>query len=223
MDASSITKFIANIVYDKIAGNIGKMLLWTGSIGWALSSAAQMHAVVKNDKIPSDQKKFLIPQELFDAVINILAFVTITKCFTKLGDRLVESGRLANSKIRTFLKATNREAQICKKDFNISNLDEVKNETDKDFAKDYYKFADGISFISTTIGSIISCNIVTPLLRNKIGANRQKYSMAEDNLKKESMYPIAPVLPSQNRMSMDSYSAKISKKTITTPNSSMKI
>lgn len=211
MGASSFTKSVANIVYEKFAGNIGKMLLWTGSIGWALSSAAQIFAIVKNDKIPRDQKKFLIPQELFDAVINILAYVAITKSFTKIGDKLVESGRLANSKIRTFLKVTNRETQICKKGFNIANLDEVKKETDKDFAKDYYKFADGISFISTTIGSIISCNIVTPVLRNKIATNRQKKSLHDDQMKNNLMLPTSPVLPAQNRMNINDYRAKVAK------------
>ena len=82
---------------DYIAGrygdDIGKMLVHTGVIGWILSSAAQVVAIVINDKIPKEQKMFLIPQEIADAGVNIASFYLITQvcCLKTFNDRQMGS------------------------------------------------------------------------------------------------------------------------------------
>ena len=61
-------------VYNTFKDDTSKMLIATGTLGWALSSLAQMCAIVWNPKISSDKKSFLLPQELMDAVVNIGSF-----------------------------------------------------------------------------------------------------------------------------------------------------
>ena len=43
-------------LYKAYGGSMGKMLIHTGVIGWALSSAAQIFAIAINDKIHKKQK-----------------------------------------------------------------------------------------------------------------------------------------------------------------------
>jgi len=205
MAVPSFVKTSATKVYKNFAGDPGKLLLITGTIGWIISALAQVTAVVVNNKIPKDQKKFLIPQELADAAVNIASFFIITRSCTKAGEKLVKSGKLATPKIREHLAKLHLDTQVGAKKFDITSqaeMQELNPKFNKALQKDYYNFADGISFISSTIGSIISCNIITPILRNKIAANHQKQSIAEDkmnaaNLKAHS----APVLPAQNTYS----------------------
>ena len=49
-------------VYNKFKKNTATTLVVTGTIGWALSSLAQIGAVIINPKIPKEQKSFLVPQ-----------------------------------------------------------------------------------------------------------------------------------------------------------------
>ena len=59
-------------------------------------------------------------------------------------------------------------------DFNISKLLTGDLEAIK---PDYNKFKGGLDVIATTAGSILSCNIVTPIIRNNIAANRQRQAL----------------------------------------------
>ena len=145
------------------------MLVHTGVLGWILSSLAQVGAVVFNDKISTKQKTFLIPQEIADAAVNILSFYVVTSSVKNLASKLVSTGKLSTKNIRHFLekegittKGKNKLDYIGNIKFNIENLDNfsaIKNE--------YKSFKNGIDVIASTIGSIISCNIITPIARNK--------------------------------------------------------
>ncbi len=204
---------IANTVYKEFAGKPGKFLLIVGTIGWTASAISQTIAIILNDKIPTVQKKFLIPQELADAAVNIAAFFALTRSFTKFGEKFVKSGRLATPKIREFLAKYKLDANIGQKDFNIlktPQLNELHKDFDKGFSKAYYNLADGVSFISSTIGSVISCNIITPILRNKFASHRQKAYLAEEKEKRDTMIPAPIVLPAQNRFGIEDYKKQAS-------------
>jgi len=216
MNGHSLTKWVANKSYE-LAKNPGNMYLYTGVIGWALSAVAQVTAVMINPKIPNDQKKFMIPQEIADAFVNVASFILFTKVCTKIGERFVESGKLATPKIRKFLKENNLTSKIGTEikeivndkakpiPFNVgTEISNPKNTiTDKDKTH-YYNFYDGVSFLASVGGSIISCNLVTPILRNKIAANRQKASIEREKMQKEPiMLPDSPVLPAQNKPDKD--------------------
>ena len=81
MSKSSLFNGFKTLVAKHYGSNTGKMLIHTGVIGWILSSAAQVAAIVINDKIPKEQKMYLIPQEIADAAVNIVSFYAITQTF----------------------------------------------------------------------------------------------------------------------------------------------
>lgn len=152
----------------------GKMLVHTGVIGWALSSLAQVCAIIINDKIPKEQKMFLIPQEVADAGVNIISFYLITQSFKGVALKLVNMGKLLPGSVKKFLTENNVK-NVGTKSFDVlkdGNLTE-------NVAKDFNYFRNGVDVVATTIGSIISCNLVTPVVRNQIAANRQKELIAK--------------------------------------------
>ena len=176
MPKPSLFMQFKDVIAKKYGDNLGKMLIHTGVIGWILSSAAQVAAIVINDKIPKEQKMFLIPQEIADAGVNIVLRDA------KLPNNLVE---------------------------------------------DFKKFDSGIDFISTTLGSILSCNIVTPIIRNEIAAERQKSGIAKMNSNTTNK-TVASVdtenvnIPLSNRATMNNFQSMAYNK-YSHPASSLKI
>lgn len=182
-----------DLIFTKFGPNPAKMLIVTGVLGWALSSAAQVVAILVNDKIPKEQKMFLVPQEICDGAINVASFFIVTSAIKRFASKLVSTGKLANVNIRKFLKnnplidnAGNKV--IVGKNLNIENLPDYHLIKD-----DYKKFKNGIDVVGMTVGSILSCNIITPLLRNKLAAKRQQTYIA-----KNTTYKVP-------RISMDDY------------------
>lgn len=177
--------FLARL-YNKYGKDPGKMLLHTGTIGWILSCAAQTIAIATNDKIDKKQKAYLIPQEIFDGLINIISFYVLTKTFKDVCSKLVTTGKYNNKAIMKFLEKHNLTNRIGKIDFNIENLEnfaEIKPE--------YMAFKDGVAIVSSTIGSIISCNLLTPVLRNKLANRQSRVLRAEmDKIDKEKQNPV---------------------------------
>lgn len=179
-----------NVLYKNYGENPGKMLVHTGVLGWILSSLAQVGAVVFNDKISPEQKTFLIPQEIADAAVNILSFYVVTSSVKNLASKLVSTGKLSTKNIRAFLAKENITSKAKGKDsiecignikFNIEKLDNYH------LIKDEYKsFKNGVDVIASTIGSIISCNLITPVARNKYASMKQKETLAKMNKKEEN-------------------------------------
>lgn len=185
-----LTKYVSNFFMDiknslmrSFGEDPGKMLLHTGTLGWILSSLAQVMAVVLNDKIPKKQKTFLIPQEIADAGINICSFYIFTNSFTKLANKMVSTGKWRTPAIDAFLKKYNLKKHIGSYDFNIkdlANFDEIKSS--------YKAIASGNAIAASTIGSIISCNLVTPILRNKFAAHKQQQAIARMEAVEQSAF-----------------------------------
>jgi len=179
---SSLSKAFSTFkttLYKNYGENPGKMLVHTGVLGWILSSLAQVSAVVFNDKISPEQKSFLIPQEIADAAINILSFYVITTSMKGLASKLVSCGKLTTKPIRDFLQKNGIKGKkyIGNANFNIEkdlpNFEDIKSE--------YKPFKNGVDVVASTIGSIISCNIVTPILRNMYASKKQKQAIAKMN------------------------------------------
>ncbi len=164
---------VKNYLYKNYGEAPGKMLVHTGVLGWILSSAAQVTAVVFNDKIPSKEKLFLIPQECADAAVNILSFYIVTNTFKNIGSKLVSTGKLTTPKIQKYIKEHNLTDQIGKVSTNI------KNGMTGDIREHYTDFKNGVDVITSTAGSILSCNIITPVLRNEYAAKKQKEILAK--------------------------------------------
>lgn len=175
-NASLFMKF-KNLVAKHYGDNPGKMLIHTGVIGWILSAAAQVVAIVINDKIPKKQKLFLVPQEMADAAVNIVSFYLITQTFASVAGKLVKNGKWLTAPVREFLEKSGLGDKLGKKGFDVRTSGNLPEE----LLKQYEKFDKGIDVIATTVGSILSCNIVTPLVRNEIAANRQKKGISKMN------------------------------------------
>lgn len=231
MSNTPFLKKTANFVYNRFSKNVGSFLLWSGIIGWMCSCISQTNAILINDKIPTKQKKFMIPQEIADGIINTLLFAFFTRSFTKVGEKLVQSGRLATKGLRDIYKTKMHEGKTLesliktemehptkgKKAFSISELPVMNDKTVAGFEKEhndqYFTFAEGVSFVFSTVGSIISCDFVTPFVRNKFASHRQKqYILAQEKLDKQQQDKQAaadlvaintPVLPMHNKPDND--------------------
>ena len=205
MAASNLFSKFKTSLYKNYGENPGNMLVHTGVLGWILSSLAQVSAVVFNDKIPKEQKSFLIPQEIADAAVNILSFYVITSSFKRLASKLVSSGKLTTKPIKDFLKRNNIEDKIGNYDFNIENLKNFK-----DIKDEYKPFKNGIDVIASTIGSIISCNIVTPVLRNQYASKTQKQALARMNASTQQLKaPKGISIDDYQKMSAMKYSGSL--------------
>lgn len=171
---ANFLKPFVNWVATHYGDNVGKMFIHTGVIGWVLSSAAQVVAIMINDEIPKKQKMYMIPQEIADAAVNIVSFYLITQTFKGLGSKLVNTGRWLPASVRQFL-TDNNVTNVGKKGFDVLTQGNLSPEMLNKFGK----FRNGMDVIFTTVGSILSCNIVTPIVRNEIAANRQKRDIAK--------------------------------------------
>lgn len=180
---SSIAEFMSkqfmnckNYLYKNYGENPGKMLVHTGVLGWILSSAAQVAAVVFNDKISSKEKMFLIPQECADAAVNILSFYIVTNTFKSIGSKLVSTGKLTTPAIRKYIQKAGLEKEVGKV------TTDIKKGMTGDIRQEYTDFKSGVDVITSTVGSILSCNIITPILRNQYAAKKQKEILAKRNM-----------------------------------------
>lgn len=201
MSKPPMSKQIANFFFDKFGKNPGNFLLVSGMIAWGASCVNQLVAVLINKKIPKEQKYFLIPQEITDGIVNVLLFAVFTRSFTRVGERLVETGRMLTPELREELVKKNLGEKLGKADFNIKEteyMQELSSQFDEDFSKKFNNFYKGASFVFSTIGSIISCDFVTPFVRNKIAAGRQKKALARDKELFELQKINTPILPAQN-------------------------
>ena len=175
----NLNKTLSNI-YKNYGENPGEMLLHTGTIGWILSCLAQVGAIITNDKIAPEQKTFLIPQELGDGLINIISFYVLTSSVKNLCSKAVLNGKIANKAIKNYLTKNKLEKNIGKIDFDIkktANFSDVKDE--------FISFKNGVDILASTAGSVLSCNIVTPILRNEFASREQKSANQILNTKKE--------------------------------------
>jgi len=89
-------------LFKTYSGDTSKMLLHTGTFAWITSAAAQIFGIVNNDKVSKDQKKFLIPQEMADAAINIISFFYVTRSIQNFTKSLAHKGKIITPAIREF-------------------------------------------------------------------------------------------------------------------------
>ena len=172
---------ILNSIAKKYKEDPSQMLIITGIIGWITSAAAQVGCVIFDKEISKDKKSFLIPQEILDAVINVCSFFAITRLCQKTTAKLFSTGKFAPQNVRTFLeKNTDKYGdKIGKLDF---NLGEVLQKESPNLLKEYDSCKTFATTLATLGGSIISSNIVTPILRNSVAADIQKaYIENKDN------------------------------------------
>lgn len=206
--AANMFNNIKTSLYRNYGENPGKMLVHTGTLGWILSSLAQISAVVFNDKISPEQKIFLIPQEVGDAAANILSFYLVTSSIKNIASKLVSTGKLTTPAIKKFLEKNDLYKASKSGKRYIGNLNfDMKNLANFDeIAPDYKAFKNGVDVIASTAGSILSCNIITPILRNNYGAHQQKIYLAKMKQQEENR------VKTPRGLSMNDYQTMVSSK-----------
>lgn len=118
-----------NFLFNKFSNDLAGMLLLTGTLGWIFSAAGQVFGIATNKKVSKDKKRFLIPQEMADAAINILSFYFVTRTIQGQAKKLVSSGKVITPEIKKFcenngislIKDGNKKINIGK-----SILDKIK-------------------------------------------------------------------------------------------------
>ena len=182
-------KLLDNLL-DKFAthfkNDASKMLIWTGVAGWTLSSAAQIGAIIFNKKIPDEQKSFLVPQEIYDACINIGMFFLVTQATKRLVAKMFTTGKFAPKTVRDFLDRHKNlySNKVGKYDF---NLEEIKDKHTDFPTKNYWVCKDFGTTVATVSAGIVSSNLITPVIRNNWASKaQQRYIDYKNN---NTVYP----------------------------------
>lgn len=163
---------LLNTIAKNFKDDPSKMLIVTGAIGWAVSSLAQIGAILFNPKISDKEKSFLVPQEMSDAIVNIASFLVITNSVKIFASKLFSTGKVVPKSVREFLNKNKAlyEKKIGKIDFNLDDV--LPKNTDLYNTYDLHK---SLGTSAATVGAgILATNIVTPLLRNKMASSVQK-------------------------------------------------
>ena len=174
-----------NWIAKKFSKDPSNMLIWTGTAGWAASSAAQMLGILVNPEISDKDKSFLLPQEMWDAITNIFLFLCVTNVAKRGVKRLFTTGKLAPQSVREYLKKNTELAEkVGKLDL---NLDDVAERMPK-FPKENYEVYKNFGTTLTTVGaSILATNVLTPIVRNNVASRVQTNYV---NYKNSNPYPV---------------------------------
>lgn len=183
---SKFNKILENM-WERYSNDLAKILIYTGITGWALSSSAQILALLFNDKISTKEKTFLIPQETFDAAVNIASFTLITTGIKNLATKLVTTGKIAPKSLRAYLNNSPFKDSIGTLGFNIEK--ELKPLASfSEHEKSYNAFKNIFVTGATIGGSITSSNIVTPILRNNLASISHHAIVKNTNEGKNSIF-----------------------------------
>lgn len=111
-DPSFYQKSLAHI-YKLYSNDVGKALVHMSTIGWLFSSLAQITMIATNKNMDKKEKKFLIPQETADCVVNVGLYYTICKLIKDYTDNLVESGKISLETTEKILSKFRNDNQTC--------------------------------------------------------------------------------------------------------------
>lgn len=104
---------IKNKIFQQYHLDSGKMLIHTGAVGWIFSSLAQISVIATDKKIDKKEKKFLVPQEICDGVVNVSLYYTISELIKRSGDYLINNGHLITDDIQAvIMKLKNQDVPV---------------------------------------------------------------------------------------------------------------
>ncbi|MDD3420267.1 MAG: hypothetical protein PHE78_06675 [Candidatus Gastranaerophilales bacterium] len=167
-------------LYKRSNSNNGPLIV-LGAFGWFVSMLAQLAGIKSNKKLTPDKKKFLYEQEKNEGICNIGLYLLFTSTLSGVADALHRKGKILT-------KATKPIIEKFAKENNFDSIDDVYAKA-KSLGKNvvaYMKeikpgielepFAkkSGVATAATILASILSCNIVTPILKNKMAYNALK-------------------------------------------------
>lgn len=168
MPKPSVFQKVLDFIADQSTFNVANALIMLSSAGWLASSVAQIIGIYFNKNYTKEQKSFMIPQEFADAVVNIGSFLLVTKSFKSLSSKMVETGKIIPKSIHTFLGEKGLLSERGKFDFNVTEVEGFHKHR-----QTYNNFKTMVESTAAIGGGILSSNIITPILRNKIASMRK--------------------------------------------------
>ncbi len=184
---SSIMNFINRTFQKQVtqgALDRASLLKTTMTAGWGLSCLGQVGAIALNDKVPGKEKKFLIPQEILDGIINVSLFWLCTSKAENFGKLATLSGRMLtkglsklDKSIFKFADKLNLNSSGAEFKSTLENITKQIGKVDPKQAKEFTKFYNASGVVAGLTGSVLSCSIFTPFVRNKLAAIFQKKSV----------------------------------------------
>ncbi len=159
----------------EISQNPDKALIGVGAVGWLISMFAQITAVKTNESLSPEKKKILLAQETADGITNTLLYLGVTSILTFFAKKKVDSGKIISEELMDMFNSQSQKtgkkfAELTKEIAATGQLKDVSSETIKTFTN----FRSGVAIIATIIGSVLSTNIATPIIRNYMGNYYQK-------------------------------------------------
>ena len=101
----NIFESLANKVWNgKYADDVGIALIHLGAAGWVLSALAQILMLANNKDIDKKEKRFLIPQEIADGMVNVGLYYSICQIIKNIVDHMSENISYMTQKNNDFLK-----------------------------------------------------------------------------------------------------------------------
>ena len=176
-----------DIIANQSTYNTANILIFLSAGAWLASSLAQVVGIYNNKNYTKEQKSFMIPQELADAAVNIGAFLLLTTSLKSLTTKMVETGKLTPKSIQKFLGEKGLLSERGKFDFNVTRVEGFQ-----EYRQTYNNFKTVAESTAAIVGGIISSNIVTPILRNKIAAKRKDRMIEKLNNKENPVQPKTP-------------------------------
>ena len=170
-----ITKFSQQGISDR-----ANFLKNAAVVAWALSSIAQTCAIFFNEKMPAKEKRFLIPQEIFDGIINATLFWFITSKAASLGKKLVLKKCILPKSLVDIMEGFTPKSgniDLLKEGF----LNHIKEHGSPENLKAAKNAIEGMGVLVGLIGAVISNNIITPILRNKLAGMWQKRELQKES------------------------------------------
>lgn len=172
MHPNFIVKRLNKLATAVANGKMGDLLIVTSAIGWLASSLAQIAGIAFNKTYSKEQKKYMITQELADALTNIGLYCSITKSCTWLSSKLVSSGKLTTKGISEFLDKHGKAGRLG--DFSFDVPSTIKEfDSDGKIKGKYDSLKNAADSVAALVGGVISSNIITPFVRNEIASYRQ--------------------------------------------------
>ena len=104
MPPANLLERFNNYIYKKFSNDMGASLIVLGVAGWTFSALGQLGMIALNKNIDKKEKKFLIPQEIADGVVNVTLFYTICAGIKKAVDSLLESGKILTFRTNNLVK-----------------------------------------------------------------------------------------------------------------------
>jgi len=187
-DFKSLWEYAKNSIY-KNYGNkgAGEIITLLGAAGLISGGIAHVAMIIFSKNIPKEQKKFMLPQELADRIINIASFCIFTSLMCKVGAKMVSSGKWSTPAIRKFVKENTLADEVKMGDLstNLGEFFKAKGkDIKKEFDKHYAYFKDGIEVAATTIGAVFASNLLAPIGRNQFASWEQK-RLLKNEVKKD--------------------------------------